>query len=175
MNILIRPETAADHTAIYDVTAAAFDGMPYADGDEPDVISRLRAAGALTLSLVALIDDAIVGQITFSPATAEDGSGRWFALGPVSVVPEQQGHGIGTQLIEQGLDTIKAISGAEAGAGTGVRGCILTGNPDYYRRFDFRPAPDNAPANEPAEYFMLHLFAGDPPVGSFAFHPAFYG
>ena len=86
----IRAETAADQHAIRSVTEAAFRGRPYAGGDEQDVIDRLRAAGVLTLSLVAEIDGEIIGHIAFSPAELSDDSQPWFALGPVSVLPEHQ-------------------------------------------------------------------------------------
>ena len=58
--------------------------MPYADGDEQIVIERLRTANALTLSLVAVVEEEVVGHIAFSPAKAADDSCPWFALGPVS-------------------------------------------------------------------------------------------
>lgn len=159
-------ETNADITAIHKLTQDAFRGRPYADGDEQEVIDRLRASNALTLSLLAFDNETLVGQITFSPASLEDGSAPWFALGPVSVTPARQGEGIGGLLIEQGLAEMQKL---------GALGCILTGNPDYYRRFGFQSAPANAPSNEPAEYFMLRLIAEAEPAGRFSFHPAFYG
>ena len=162
----IRSERPADHAAIRRVTELAFRGKPYAGGDEQDVIDRLRAAGALTLSLVASVDAEIVGHCAFSPADAPDPSQPWFALGPVSVLPAFQHQGIGAALIEHGLSTIRS---------QGALGCILTGNPNYYRRFGFRVAPQNAPDNEPAEFFMIKIFAGDEPSGAFRFHQAFYG
>lgn len=166
----LRPETAADHHAIAALTKAAFLGRPYADGDEQDVIDRLRARSALTLSLVAMAPEGMLGQITFSPATVDDGSGPWYALGPVSVAPTHQGQGIGSALIKAGLDQIDAL---------GALGCILTGNPDYYQRFGFAVTPSLAPEREPGAFFMLRMAQGlasaAPPQGRFAFHPAFYG
>ncbi len=163
--IKVRPETPADRDAIYAVTADAFRGRPYAGGDEQDVINRLRDRGALSLSLVAASGNDVVGQITISPATAEDGSGPWYALGPVSVAPERQGEGIGSRLIRAGLEDM---------TGRGALGCILTGNPDYYRRFDFEVMADHAPLREPGEFFMLKCLHGEAPAGRFEFHPAFY-
>jgi putative acetyltransferase len=162
----IREEQAADRLAIRTVTEAAFRHMPYAGGDEQDVIERLRTASALTLSLVALENNQVIGQITFSPATVTEGTGPWFALGPVSVVPAKQGYGVGSALITEGLGRISAL---------GALGCILTGNPDYYSRFGFHIAPTNTPDNEAEIYFQLKLISGAPPVGRFCFHPAFYG
>lgn len=164
-DVVIREEQNTDYQAIHTVTELAFRGRPYAGGDEQDVIVRLRDAGDLTLSLVSLIDANVVGQITFSPATVADHSQPWFALGPVSVLPEFQGEGIGSQLISLGLSRIIDL---------GALGCILTGNPTYYRRFGFELCPENCPINEPAEYFMLKLFAASRPDGPFKFHEAFY-
>jgi predicted N-acetyltransferase YhbS len=163
----IREERYSDFDTIRSITERAFHGMPYAGGDEQDVIDRLRSANALTLSLVAVLDAETVGHIAFSPAEAGDGSCPWFALGPVSVVPEHQSQGIGSALIESGLAQLEDLN---------ALGCILTGNPLYYKQFEFRLAPENAPLNEPAEFFMLKLLSSNTlPQGQFAFHEAFYG
>lgn len=161
----IRFETAADISSIHKLTQLAFRGRPYAGGDEQEVVDRLRGRSALTVSLVAFEENQLVGQITFSPAEVTDVSAPWFALGPVSVVPERQGNGIGASLIAAGIAEIVKL---------GALGCILTGNPTYYQRFGFEAAPDNAPTNEPADFFMLKLLGGSKPSGRFAFHPAFY-
>jgi putative acetyltransferase len=163
--ITIRPETSADQAAIYDVTQRAFAPMPYAGGDEQDLIDTLRAGDALTLSLVAVEGDRVVGHIAFSPAIAADGSTSWFALGPVSVAPDVQSYGIGAMLIREGIDRLKAMDAS---------GCILTGNPKYYTRFGFLPFPDLAPACEPAQYFMILPLAVLKPTSIMAFHPLFY-
>jgi putative acetyltransferase len=39
---------------------------------------------ALTLSLVAVVDGRVVGQIAFSPVTMSDGTMHWYGLGPFS-------------------------------------------------------------------------------------------
>ena len=165
MTIDIRQEQPGDEEAIYQVTKDAFTGPPYAAGDEQDLVNRLRELGQLSLSLVALDGDEIVGQITFSPVTLSDGSGPWYGLGPVSVTPSRQSEGIGGQLIRAGLDEISK---------QGALGCVLTGNPVYYHRFGFELAPENVPENEPAEYFQLKLLAADCANGTFEFHAAFY-
>ena len=115
--ITVREEQPQDHAAIYALTEVAFRDRPYADGDEQDVVNRLRERGALTLSLVATREDKVVGQVTFSPARNSDGSHPWFALGPVSVLPEYQSQGIGAALINAGLSHLQS---------QGALGCILT-------------------------------------------------
>jgi putative acetyltransferase len=115
------------------VTAAAFEGRPYAAGTEPFIVLALRRAGALTISLVAELDSRVVGHVAFSPVAISDGAGvsppGWFGLGPVSVLPELQGRGIGTALIEEGLRRLRTL---------GAAGCLLEGDPAYYGRFGFR-------------------------------------
>ena len=163
--VVVRDEGSEDHADIHEVTRLAFIGQPYSDGDEPELIDRLRAEGALTLSLVAMDGDVLVGQITFSPAGLTPENGPWYALGPVSVTPSRQGQGIGSRLIESGLGRIKAMS---------AMGCILTGNPDYYSRFGFVMAPEHCPENEPPEYCMLKLLQSEKPEGRFSFRQPFY-
>ena len=138
--------------------------MPFAAGDEQDLINDLRAAGALSLSLVAERGEQIVGHVAFSPATAAVGSPGWFALGPVAVEPGLQRQGIGSLLIHEGLRQLRARDAA---------GCILTGDPAYYARFGFRLFPHLAPPGEPAEYFMILPLANPTPTAVVAFHPLF--
>ena len=57
----IRKESEHDHSIISALTTRAFDGMPYAGGDEAEVVERLRDAGALSLSLVAEDGGQVVG------------------------------------------------------------------------------------------------------------------
>ena len=164
MTITIRPECGGDHEAIYDLTRRAFAPMPFAAGDEQDLINGLRAAGALTISLVAERGEQIVGYLAFSPATAADGSPGWFALGPVAVEPDLQRQGVGSLMIKEGLRQLRALNAS---------GCILVGNPNYYVRFGFQPFPDLAPPGEPPAYFMILPLANATPTSVVAFHPLF--
>lgn len=165
MECLIRPERADDSAAIYDVTKRAFAPMPFAAGNEQDLIDALRKKGALALSLVAEKDGCVVGQISFSPAFTADGSPGWFALGPVSVEPALKHQGIGSQLINAGIAWLRK---------QGAAGCVLVGNPAYYSRFGFKPFPALTPEGEPPEYFqILPLLVQEPDV-VVGFHPLFH-
>lgn len=166
MQILIRPESDRDHAAIHDLTKRAFAPMPYADGDEQELIDKLRAAGALAISLVAERDGAVVGHIAFSHAFAADGSSGWFALGPVSVEPGLQRQGVGKKLISTGIQMLRARDAA---------GCVLVGNPRYYSRFGFKPFPNLAPGGQPAEFFMILPLRVTVPDVVVGFHPLFGG
>ncbi|MFM1897244.1 MAG: hypothetical protein RLZZ385_2318 [Pseudomonadota bacterium] len=164
MDIRIRPETPADIPAITDVTIAAFNTLDISEHNEQHVITGLRKAGALSLSLVAEQDGRIVGHIAFSPVRISDGTQDWYGLGPVSVLPELHRQGIGTALIEEGLSRLRAA---------GAKGCCLVGHPEYYPRFGFRNAPGLVMQDVPPGVFFALSFDGHLPRGNVSFHPAF--
>jgi putative acetyltransferase len=163
--IRIRPEDERDPPAIHDLTRRAFAPKAFASGDEQDLIDALRRLGALSLSLVAEFEGRIVGHLALSPVTHESGAEGWFGLGPISVEPTLQRQGVGGALIAEVRLWLAARD---------ARGCVLTGDPRYYPRHGFRPAPEHAPQAEPAEFFMVLSLAGAVPAGRFGFHPAFH-
>ena len=162
----ITPERPGDAEAIRALTRAAFDGVAHADGTEPAIPEGLRAAGALTVSLVALEDGVIVGHAAFSPITIDGADRGWFGLGPVSVRPDRQRRGIGAALIREGLDRL---------AGLGARGCVVLGDPGYYGRFGFEADPALRPGGAPARFFQRLVIVPPAPAGEVRFHPAFGG
>jgi putative acetyltransferase len=163
---MIRPETQNDIEAIEQVTVAAFAGKTYSDRTEHLIINRLRDAQALVLSLVAEINGRVVGHVAFSKVTVNGEDKGWYGLGPISVLPEFQRQGIGSQLIKEGLSLIRAM---------GAQGCVVEGSPAYYNRFGFshhsRLQYQHAPA---PEYFMALPFYEEIPEGYVEFHDAFY-
>jgi putative acetyltransferase len=166
MQITIRPETPHDHHIIYDITKRAFAPMPFADGNEQALINTFRDAGVLTLSLVAEVTGKVRGHVAFTPAFAADRTHPWFALGPIAVEPTFQRHGIGTALINTGLQQLEKLNAA---------GCIVMGDTNYYPRFGFRLNPDCCPPDEPPEHFMLLPMRNKAPKAIITFHPLFYG
>jgi putative acetyltransferase len=126
--ITIRDEQPGDEATIHDMVRRAFIGRPYADGDEQDVIDRLRADGDLLLSLVAEAKGAIIGQITFSPAILANGDEGWVVLGPVAIDPAHQGKGLGRRLIEAGEAMMQE---------RGAKGITVLGDPAIYGRFGY--------------------------------------
>lgn len=160
----IRPERPEDAAVIHALTKAAFDGMPFSDQTEARVIDALRAAGALTLSLVAAEADEIIGHVAFSPVTVNRGVAGWYGLGPVSVWPARQRTGIGQALIRDGLRRLRAL---------GAGGCVLLGDPAYYRRFGFERDPDLYVVGAPPGAFQRLSLNGPSPKGQVSFHPAF--
>jgi putative acetyltransferase len=90
---------------------------------EQFIVNALRAADALTISLVAEVGTRVVDHIAFSPVTISDRSHNWYGLGPVSVLPEFQKQGIGKSIIHEGLSLLQAL---------GAKSCVLVGDPEYY-------------------------------------------
>jgi putative acetyltransferase len=161
LRVVVRRESIGDQDAIRSLTARAFSGLSFSDGTEPLVIDALREANALALSLVAVLREQIVGHVAFSEVGPPAHSG-WLTLGPVSVEPPLQRRGVGSQLIEAGLQSIRE---------QGAKGCVLVGDHRYYHRFGFVVAPAFAPS--PPQHFQIIRFGDSSPDTPLAFHPAF--
>lgn len=162
----IRDETAVDAGAIRRVTTEAFAGAVHTSGREGAIVDALRAAGTLTLSLVAEEDGAPVGHVAFSPVTVGGDDIGWFGLGPVSVRPDRQRTGIGSALVRAGLGRLRE---------RGARGCVLAGDPTYYTRFGFAAEPALVLDGVSPEYFLALTFSEAMPTGRVSFQPAFDG
>jgi len=131
---------------------------------EQFIIEALRAAKALTVSLVVEMDGRVIGHIAFSPVTISDSTPNWYGLWPVSVLPEHQRKGIGKALIIEGLSRLKDMN---------TRGCCLVGHPDYYRKFGFKNMSELVHEGVPQEAFFALSFDGHTPQGIVAFHEGF--
>lgn len=165
MSVSIRREQPGDERAIRALTDAAFRDMPFADGDEGEVVDRLRADGDLYLSLVALnSDQAIIGHVAFSPISIGETGGQWYQLGPISVIPSGQKSGIGSQLIEHGLAELKD---------SGAAGVALVGNPDYYERFGFTREHAVSLSEGMDPYLQITAFGSEAPRGQLKLAKAF--
>ena len=164
LTMLIRPETEADADVIHDLTLTAFKPMPFSDGTEAEIIQRLRAAGDLSISLVAEEGGEILGHVAFSPVTIDGLHDGWFGLGPISVRPERQRQGIGKALIARGLDLLNE---------RGATGCALIGNPDIYSRVGFVGDGRLKYRDVEARYVQWLFWHGDAPCGNLEFAPAF--
>ena len=162
--IIIRDESPDDICAITGVTIAAFKTLEISNHTEHFIVEALRAAGVLTISLVAEMDGRVIGHIAFSPVTISDGTSNWYGLGPVSVLPEHQRKGIGKALIKEGLSRLRDVN---------AHGCCLVGHPDYYRKFGFKNTSELAHEGVPPEVFFALSFDGHTPRGTVVFHEGF--
>lgn len=164
--MMVRPEKAGDEAAIAAITTSAFAGKSYSNQTEHLIVDRLRRAGALSLSLVAVESDEIVGHIAFSPLTLSNGDAGWFGLGPLSVAPSRQRQGFGRALVNAGLEKLKRDK---------ATGCCVLGSPDYYGSFGFVNTPDLVLPQVPPQYFQVLALSGAIPRATVAFHAGFYG
>jgi len=165
LDVIIRPEECADAPAICVVIVAAFENQPYSNHREHHIVDKLRENTALTVSLVAVRDAAVVGHIAFSPGTIDGKLYTGYGLGLLSVAPIHQRKGAGIRLVQAGLKLL------EAG---GANGCVVLGEADFYSRFGFVVRAAVSLHGFPAEYFLALPFLSDYPRGNVAYHDAFH-
>ena len=124
----VRRELPQDIDSIRYVNEQAF-----GQKQEANLVDELRNRGVVTLSLVAITLDDIVGHILFSPVTvnSETSSFEAITLAPMAVLPGYQKKGIGSQLVCAGIEECRVL---------GHEVVVVLGHPDYYPRFGFVPA-----------------------------------
>jgi len=162
----IREEQEGDQQGVRRVNEAAF-GQP----TEADLVDALRSGGAVIVSLVAEVDNQIVGHILFSPVTVQGADDlKAVGLGPMAVLPELQRRGTGSLLVKQGLEDCRRA---------GVQAVVVLGHPEYYPRFGFRRASSwglRFEFDAPDEAFMAleltpNVLSGN--AGVIRYHPGF--
>jgi putative acetyltransferase len=166
--MIVRLEEPKDQYAVHAVNVSAFETP-----SEADLVDILRREAHPIVSLIAEDDGAIIGHILFSPVTL---SGHFelkiMGLGPMAVIPEQQGKGTGSALVKAGLAMCKAL---------GFGAVIVLGHPGYYPRFGFVPSVNFSIGSEydmPPEVFMaieLHQGYLQDASGIIQYHAAFNG
>ena len=143
---VLRYERPEDISGIHKVHEAAFGTKA-----EADLVDTLRNRDAHIISIIAIEDTKIIGHILFSPVTIEnDGSFiPVLGLAPMAVLPEYQRKGVGSKLVEMGLDECLKKDCAAV---------IVLGHPEYYPRFGFTPSVKYNIRSEydvPPEVFMV--------------------
>jgi putative acetyltransferase len=152
--ILVREEQPRDREQVRKVNKTAFGRF-----DEADLIDKLRAEGAVLLSLVAEVDGQVIGHIMFSRMTVETGQTPVAAvsLAPMAVLPEHQGRQVGSQLVRRGLAQLQE---------QGERIVIVLGHERYYPRFGFSCEKARYLASPfPPEAFMALELSDGAPAG----------
>lgn len=170
--MIIRREQPADIPDIHHTTRMAFACSELGHNGEAELVDKLREGCPEALSWVAEIDGTLVGHILFTPAILDGEHGRISGMGlaPMSVSPGRQRAGIGSRLVQTGIDFLRA-------AGTPF--VIVLGHPEFYPKFGFRPASEldvccDLP-DVPPEAFMIQFLNGEPVAGTARYHPLFYG
>ncbi|MEN8993074.1 N-acetyltransferase [Avibacterium paragallinarum] len=164
MSFIIRDEKPEDIIAITELTKAAFLNTEHSSHTEQFIVNSLREHDQLTISLVALENNTLVGHVAVSPVSISSGEMGWYGLGPISVLPNKQGMGIGTLLMKASLEKLKQL---------GANGCVLLGDPNYYHQFGFKSYPRLRLPNVPQEYFQAISFIDHIPTGEVHYHEAF--
>lgn len=142
----VRAEQPEDIEAIHRVNVAAFGRE-----SEANLVDQLRGV-ASTFSFVAIESEQIVGHIFFSPVLIKEECADDLAilgLAPVAVRPDYQRQGIGSLLIQHGLNECARL---------GFKAIVVLGSPKYYPRFGFIPAKEKGLGCEytvPDEAFMV--------------------
>jgi len=144
--LAVRPETPEGIVSIRYVNEQAF-----GQAEEAEIVDKLRHRAALTVSLVTVQKDKVVGHIAFSPAMVESESLSFEAvvLAPMAVLPAYQRQDIGGQLVRAGLEECWNL---------GYEVVVVLGHPTYYPRFGFVPAKPKGIICElevPEEAFMV--------------------
>lgn len=160
--MLIRNETAGDIPVIGRLVTEALLMLAQSTGTEASIVEKLRAEGALSLSLVAEEEGEVVGYLAASPARVGTQDG-WGLIGPLAVLPSRHRQGIGTALMTEALRRLRVT----------CRGAALVGDPAYYGRFGFRAFPGLGVTGCPPEVVQALPFDGSEPRGELFHHPAF--
>jgi len=148
MKTLITQETSNDFSAVYTILEGAF-----GQSNESKLVELLRKSSDFIpeLSLIAKVDNNIIGHILFTKIKIEDENGNEYdslALAPMAIIPKLQKKGIGGKLIHYGLNKAKKL---------GYPSVIVLGHEHYYPKFGFMPTDKwniKAPFPVPANVFM---------------------
>jgi predicted N-acetyltransferase YhbS len=120
----IRPEEPKDASDVEALVAASFGPGRFAKS-----AWRLRegVAPEAGLSFVAVEDGALKGSVRFWPIAV--GGTQALLLGPLAVLSEERGRGIGIALMTRGINEARA---------RGHRAIVLVGDEPYYGRVGFK-------------------------------------
>ncbi len=135
-DIKLRNENSSDYKIVEELTREAFWNHYVPGCDEHYLMHIIRDSEAFIkeLDFVAEADGKIIGNIVYTKAkiVADDGTSQEvLSFGPLSVLPEFQGKGIGGMLVEHTKTIAKEL---------GYKAILIYGDPAYYSRFGFTAA-----------------------------------
>lgn len=133
MNLELRPEKPSEYYETEKLVKEAFWNQYVPGCMEHYLLHTMRSCPEFIpeLDIVAVYDEKIVGNIVCVKSYIEADDGEKYevlTLGPIAVLPEYQGKGVGAKMIEYVKKTAKEM---------GFRAIILCGDPDYYTRNGF--------------------------------------
>lgn len=154
MDIMIKQVEEKDYDEIEFLTRESFWNVYKPGCDEHLVVHNMHRENASIkeLELAAIHEGKIVGHIIYSKGHIEGNkNNNLITFGPVSVDVNMQNQGIGSRLIRQSIEIARSL---------GYEAILITGNPDYYKRFGFVSASqfdihlEGIPAEDEAPFFM---------------------
>lgn len=160
MNITIRNETEKDHRDVEELTREAFWNL-YVPGCSEHYLAHILRSHPdfiADLDFVAIADGRIAGNIMYTKShLANDAGARLetVTFGPVSVLPQYQGKGIGSALIRHSV---------QQAAESGYKAVIIHGHPHNYCKHGFKSSRDfnvsDAGGRFPYSLLLLELEKG---------------
>ncbi len=138
MNFILRREEPKDYKEVENITREAFWNHHVPGCDEHYLVHVMRGSKDFIpeLDFVALDGDKIVGNIMYTKSSVtkdNDEVCTVLCFGPISVLPEYQGKGVGTKLIEHTKVLAREM---------GYSAILIYGDPEYYTRVHLRIYPD---------------------------------
>lgn len=133
MDIIIRREQEKDYREVEELTREAFWNHHSPGCDEHYLVHIMRTAPTFVkdLAYVAVDNDRIVGNIMYTETYILGDDNEKYPIlcfGPVSVLPEYQGKGIGSKLIEHTKMMAKDL---------GHQAILIFGDPEFYKKVGF--------------------------------------
>ena len=165
-SILIRPSEPEDDSGIQTLYLEAFE-----TDEEAIIFQELRHSNLELISLVAEEECQIRGHILFSMVQHDPDSGmRITGLAPMAVLPGWQNQGIGSMLVQKGLEACRRQK---------FEAVVVLGHPRFYPRFGFIPSVEFGIRSEydvsPEVFMILELkpgvLSGSP--GTVKYHEVF--
>ena len=137
-NHIYRLETKIDYYEVENLTREAFWNVYQPGCDEHYIIHIMRDDKDVVkaLNYVCELDGEIVGHIFYTHTKIIDDNNvihPVLSFGPISVHPDVQKTGIASSLIQKTMKLATEM---------GFKGIVITGNPQYYHRFGFKPASE---------------------------------
>lgn len=136
--MIIRREQQKDYRKVEELTREAFWGTDPAGVNEHFLVNKLREDEAYVpeLDYLAELDGRLAGHIMYSKSRIVSADGReleTLTFGPLSVLPQYQGQGIGRILVKVTVEIARSL---------GYPAIVILGHPDYYPRLGFRRGED---------------------------------
>ena len=124
--VRILQERSGDAAAVDALVLAAFGPGRFAKTAE-----RLREAAHLAAGFCAYEGERLIGSVRLWSITV--GEARSVFLGPIAVDAASRRGGLGAELVQACIDEAKTMA---------LDGVLLVGDPPYFSRFGFLPAPE---------------------------------